>query len=298
MHFLYGENIPGTFVFCVNWNEAKQYGRMPAPGKYIHKLSDTTTYDELVAKVGSSVDGSLMPLLKEKLVAYRQKYNIPTPLHDCDKFKQILTGKKHEAVLPLTDMGESSDVLLPTFEKKVMNVNMTSPSNPYVLAASKPGTQLPLCSVQLCLPQAISFYVDGSCLDNHFGGFAAIPLDGGRPIAFLSGAGEVDNSTDAEWHAVHLALKSLMTEHHQVWIYSDCMDVVRVMNGVQKVKERSAAFIQLYREVYALCQCHDVRVAYVKGHAGNEWNEVADTLAKRQAMAYRDAYQAASLQMA
>ena len=288
MYFLYGNRIPGMFVFCADWEQAHDYAPIPLVDKNIRRLSEDTTYDELVEIADIIGDKVLLPILYKKLSTYRFKYNIPEPAHDKDRYGGYLSSEDID--IPPDTAEESASkpkTAIPVFESKAMTMDMTRPLNRYTEASANIEAANPSFAVQLCLPQIVNFYVDGSCLENTFGGFAAIALDGGRPLAFLSGSAIVNSSNEAEWRAVYLALKSIMTEHHQVFLHTDCMEVVRVMNGAQKIDHRSHDFIQILQEIHTLCQNHDVTVSYIRGHSGNEWNVVADALAKRQAADFR-----------
>lgn len=287
MYFLYGSQIPDGFVFCTDWEKAQQYAPLPYPGKNVRRLQDRTTYDQLVKIAGISLDKEALMNLYGKLADFRCKNGIYTPAHDCDKYGKYIyleNNSLDSSASPVPEKKAAEPVReIPVFEEKAMNLDRTVPVNRYAMSLANTEAVVPSFAVQLCLPQIVNFYIDGSCLNDVYGGFAAIALDGGRPLAFLSGSAKVESSTEAEWRAVHLALKSFMTEHHQIFIHTDCMDVVRVMNGAQQVGRRPDSFIHILQEIHALAQNHDITVSYVRGHNGNEWNVVADALARQRA---------------
>jgi ribonuclease HI len=84
--------------------------------------------------------------------------------------------------------------------------------------------------------------------------------------------------------AVIVALETLKNEGTQVTIYSDSKYVVDavtkkwVFNWVKKnfKGKKNADLWKRFLNIYAK---HEVKFVWVKGHAGNEYNEVADKLA-------------------
>ncbi len=138
---------------------------------------------------------------------------------------------------------------------------------------------------------SITIYTDGACNPNPGpGGWAAILL---RPNAMpqeLTGAAEQTTNNQMEMQAVLSALKSLPNPH-LITLYTDSKYLKQGLTewlpiwqkrnwqttGKQAVKNQD-----LWRALASEIQRHKIDWRWVKGHAGNEWNERADKLATSQ----------------
>ena len=132
----------------------------------------------------------------------------------------------------------------------------------------------------------VTVYTDGGASGNPGpGGYGAVMrASGGKYYKELSGAFRLTTNNRMELLAVIVALETLKNEGTQVTIYSDSKYVVDavtkkwVFNWVKKKfkDKKNPDLWKRFLEIYAR---HEVKFVWVKGHAGNEYNEVADKLA-------------------
>ncbi len=122
---------------------------------------------------------------------------------------------------------------------------------------------------------ALTIYTDGSCLDNPGpGGWAAIVLsDNDRPLR-LSGH---DPKTTNNRMELTAAIKGLEAAPpgFDVTLFSDSEYLVKTMtrNWKRNVNQ------DLWDQLDSLSASRQVAWKWVRGHAGNNWNEEADRLA-------------------
>ena len=139
------------------------------------------------------------------------------------------------------------------------------------------------------MPQ-VTIYTDGGASGNPGpGGYGAVLLSG-KHRKEMSGGFRMTTNNRMELLAVIIALEELKFKGTDVTIYSDSKYVVDavskgwVFNWVKKnFKDKKnpdlwKRFLKIYSE-------HKVKFVWVKGHPGNELNEVADRLA---VAAYQD----------
>ena len=139
------------------------------------------------------------------------------------------------------------------------------------------------------MPQ-VTIYTDGGASGNPGpGGYGAVLL-AGQHRKEMSGGFRMTTNNRMELLAVIIALEELKFKGTDVTIYSDSKYVVDavskgwVFNWVKKnFKDKKnpdlwKRFLKIYSE-------HKVKFVWVKGHAGNALNEVADRLA---VSAYQD----------
>lgn len=136
------------------------------------------------------------------------------------------------------------------------------------------------------LPQ-VTIYTDGGCNPNPGpGGWAAILLYPDRPAQELSGANPQTTNNQMELQAAIEALKALPGPH-QIEFYTDSTYVRQGITewlpdwerrnwqrGNEAIKNR-----ELWQQLAAQVKGHRLNWHWVKGHAGNKWNERADALA-------------------
>ncbi|WP_298462964.1 ribonuclease HI [uncultured Mitsuokella sp.] len=266
LYVVYGQNVLGGYQLYDSFEQAHQaHNKLPVPGKLIRKFAADVTFDAIVDATKDSTQEKYGQHLYEELSAFRERHGIEAPPNDCQRY--LVASSADDASLPASEEAEEES-------EEETGTPSTSP-------------KILMESVMLCLPQVITCYIDGSCLENYYGGFSAIFLDGGRPLAFVTGAAFVESSLEAEWHAARLAFRALDTAHHQLYLYSDCDDVVSILNGKVMNGHRTPAIRKLYREIRQLAKPQDVIISHIKGHAGVTWNEFADTLARQKADAFR-----------
>ena len=140
---------------------------------------------------------------------------------------------------------------------------------------------------------AVTIYTDGSCRSNPGpGGWAAIlfvDTKNGKAEKRISGGKEESTNQEMELMAVKEAL-SVLTRPCNVTLYSDSAYVVNSiskgwMEGWKKngwKKKGGVANLELWKEVDALLQIHNVTCVWVKGHASNRYNNECDVMAQYQ----------------
>lgn len=124
----------------------------------------------------------------------------------------------------------------------------------------------------------IEVYTDGSCLKNPggAGGWCYLFLEDESYVAVCAGEESTTNNR-MEMQAVIKALKNIPNRH--LHIYSDSQYVINCASGVWKRKKN----LDLWKEYDKYVSSHRVSWTWVKGHAGNKYNEIVDDLAREEA---------------
>ena len=137
------------------------------------------------------------------------------------------------------------------------------------------------------IPNTVEIYTDGSCLGNPGpGGWAAVLL---HPQKTKKISGGFKNTTNnrMEMLAAINALKMLRLPC-QVTLHTDSQylqkGITQWMANWKKRNWQTAAKTpvknkDLWQELDALLGKHEVKFKWVRGHAGNEYNEICDQLA-------------------
>lgn len=131
-------------------------------------------------------------------------------------------------------------------------------------------------------------YTDGACSGNPGpGGFGVVLLWNGHRREIARGYRLTTNNR-MELLAVIEALKALKGPSRVV-VWSDSQYVVHAVekgwakrwraNGWRKGDKSPALNVDLWTELLALLEAHDVRFRWTRGHSGDEENERADELA-------------------
>lgn len=137
----------------------------------------------------------------------------------------------------------------------------------------------------------IIIYTDGACSGNPgAGGWAAV-LFSGENKKEISGYAPLTTNQRMELTAVLEALKVLKVTGWDVTLYSDSAYVVNAFqqnwvenwqkNGWKNSKKEPVANQDLWKELIELSRKNHVNLQKVKGHAGQQWNERCDELARR-----------------
>jgi ribonuclease HI len=137
----------------------------------------------------------------------------------------------------------------------------------------------------------IEIYTDGACLGNPGpGGWGAVLLYKEHKKE-ISGSEKDSTNNRMEIRAVIEALK-LLKKPSQVTIYTDSK---YVMDGITKwifnwkknawrtADKKPVKNLELWQEIDEEVQKHQIEWIWVKGHAGNHFNEIADQLANSAA---------------
>ena len=134
----------------------------------------------------------------------------------------------------------------------------------------------------------VILYTDGACSGNPGkGGWGAV-LIYGESEKQMSGVAEVTTNNQMELTAVIEGLKALK-EPCEVLVYSDSAYVVNafnqnwiegwINNNWRNSKKDPVANRELWEELISLTKTHKVTFNKVKGHAGDKYNEICDSLA-------------------
>jgi len=135
----------------------------------------------------------------------------------------------------------------------------------------------------------VEIYTDGSCDPNPGpGGWAAIILDG-KERKILKGHSEVSTNNRMELTAALEALKSV-DPSKPVKIYTDSQ---YLQKGVEewlanwkahnwKRKGGVLANVDLWKKISVEITKHNIVWHWIKGHAGNPYNEQVDRIAKHE----------------
>ena len=134
----------------------------------------------------------------------------------------------------------------------------------------------------------VDIYTDGACRGNPGkGGWGAVLVYNGREKELSGGERETTNNR----MELTAAIKSLacLKERCEVTLYSDSKYLVDAITkrwvyswkskGWKKADKSPALNVDLWEELLALLDKHDVTFVWVKGHDGHAYNERCDTLA-------------------
>lgn len=136
----------------------------------------------------------------------------------------------------------------------------------------------------------IEIYTDGACSGNPGpGGWGVLMRYGAHEKELCGGEAETTNNR-MEMMAVIQALQALKTQPSKVTLYTDSKYVMQGITewlegwkakGWKTASKKPVKNQDLWQEIDALVQAHNVTFKWVKGHAGHPDNERADELARR-----------------
>ncbi|MCL2140223.1 MAG: ribonuclease HI [Dehalococcoidia bacterium] len=138
----------------------------------------------------------------------------------------------------------------------------------------------------------VVIYTDGACLGNPGrGGYGVIVETGGKHQE-ISGGFRLTTNNRMEIMAAICGLESLR-ESSEVAIFSDSQYLVRAMTegwvykwrkqGWMRNSKDHALNVDLWVRLLQLCQKHQVKFYWVRGHNNQAQNERCDTLANESA---------------
>jgi ribonuclease HI len=165
-----------------------------------------------------------------------------------------------------------------------------SPTKPRASSTSKPATKPKTASGD----SGIVIYTDGGCSPSNPGpgGYGVVIMRGKKKVKELSGGYRFTTNNRMELMACIVGL-GFLKRPSNVILHSDSKYVVNGItkgwaerwraNGWMKNKREAAVNPDLWKKLLELCEKHDVRFEWVKGHAGNMGNERCDQLANREA---------------
>ena len=137
-------------------------------------------------------------------------------------------------------------------------------------------------------PPEVIIYTDGACKGNPGpGGYGAVLIYGQHQKQLKAGFRHTTNNR-MEMLAIIIGLESLK-KTCSVKVYSDSKYVVDGMNkgwpqrwqrnNWMRTKDEKAKNYDLWERLLNISQKHQLQYIWVKGHNGDEFNELADALA-------------------
>lgn len=142
-------------------------------------------------------------------------------------------------------------------------------------------------------PNVVRVYTDGGSINNPGpGGWGAVIVFEGHEIEY-SGGFQLTTNNRMELMACIMALEKLEFRHKKIMLYSDSSYVVNGFekgwakswrrNNWLKSDKQPAKNSDLWRRLLDISEDIDVTFNWVKGHAGNVYNERCDVLAVQEA---------------
>ncbi len=143
-------------------------------------------------------------------------------------------------------------------------------------------------------PKQVTIYTDGACSGNPGpGGWGAVLVCGDKEKE-LSG-GEADTTNNRMELLAAIEALNALTSHCRVDLYTDSQYVKNGItqwihgwqkNGWKNSQKKPVKNADLWQSLLKAQEAHEVAWHWVKGHAGHEGNERADTLARLAAVQY------------
>jgi ribonuclease HI len=130
----------------------------------------------------------------------------------------------------------------------------------------------------------ITIYTDGSAKGNPGNGGYGVVMMSGKHKKELSEGFRLTTNNRMELLSVIVALESIKNPSDNVQVFSDSKYVVDSIEkkwvfGWQKKGFKGKKNIDLWKRFLLIYPKHKVKFNWVKGHAGNEYNEICDSLA-------------------
>lgn len=136
----------------------------------------------------------------------------------------------------------------------------------------------------------VDVYTDGGCRPNPGpGGWAAVLIEGGEPVRELSGGSPDTTNNRMEIQAAVEGLRAL-ADPHRVRMFTDSEYLRQGVtewlprwrdNGWKTSSKKEVKNQDLWRLLQRELERHRVTWHWVRGHAGDRWNERADRLASQ-----------------
>ena len=136
----------------------------------------------------------------------------------------------------------------------------------------------------------IGIYTDGACSGNPgTGGWGVVILIPAKDPIYLHGGSKQTTNNQMELTAVINALQ-YFKEHQVIKLYTDSKYVMNGIeswiinwkkNGWKTTSKKPVKNKELWERLDIQILNHSIQWKWIKGHAGNEHNEMADFLARR-----------------
>jgi len=123
-------------------------------------------------------------------------------------------------------------------------------------------------------------YTDGSCdnkSQNHEGGAAYIILSGNEEIIHRSSKGFKNTTNNRMEVLAIISAVNFCPEGTDLTVYTDSQYAITVLQNRTKKQNLNMDLILKFRVVSA--KLKSINFVWVKGHAGNKYNEMADQMA-------------------
>ena len=133
-------------------------------------------------------------------------------------------------------------------------------------------------------PMKITIYTDGAAKGNPGNGGYGTVMMAGKHYKEVSEGFRLTTNNRMELLAVIVGLEMLKKPGMDVTIYSDSKYVVDSVEkgwlfGWVKKGFKGKKNVDLWKRFLKIYQQHNVKFVWVKGHAGNKYNEICDQLA-------------------
>ena len=138
------------------------------------------------------------------------------------------------------------------------------------------------------MQKVIDIYTDGACSGNPGkGGWGAVLIYKDN-IKQISGFNQQTTNNQMELTAIIEALKSVKDKNCLINLYTDSKYVIQGIeewifnwkkNGWKTADKKPVKNYELWVELDNITQNLQIKWHWVKGHSGNKYNEMADTLA-------------------
>ena len=136
----------------------------------------------------------------------------------------------------------------------------------------------------------ITIYTDGACSGNpRIGGWGVVILENNKDDIFLNGGNNYTTNNRMELTAAIEALK-YFKDKQNITIFTDSKYVKDGIqswiqnwknNGWKTKAKKAVKNRELWEDLDELIAKHNITWEWVKGHAGNIYNEKADSLARQ-----------------
>lgn len=130
----------------------------------------------------------------------------------------------------------------------------------------------------------ITIYTDGSAKGNPGNGGYGVVMMSGQHKKEMSEGFRLTTNNRMELLSVIVALESIKNKGADVQIFSDSKYVVDSVEkgwvfNWQKKNFKGKKNVDLWQRFLKIYPSHHIKFNWVKGHAGNEYNEICDVLA-------------------
>lgn len=151
---------------------------------------------------------------------------------------------------------------------------------PWYCVGMRPPSYIPIF-VYKGIDIMIEIYTDGAAIPNPGNMGCGIVLVYGEHTKEISEHIGHGTNNVAELTAIKIGLQNITNRTFPITVFSDSMYAVKILTGEWKPKEN----IDLVNDIKRLISYFDdVKIKWVRGHAGNKYNERADCLADNAAI--------------